>query len=403
MDRTEEQQAVIDKKDYIDIMAFFRAFFRYTRRYRVFALALIIFMTISVTGAMALLSKKLVKNSYVSKGSFTLGLLLSDSLEYNYDLNSTGWNRSSILGVANNSIVSLMRSDYMLRIIREELGLEPEDELNAEISTSVTNMTNLITISVTSDSGENAEAVRDAIFSCFEDAIFPIMGYVELNISNLDTEEVPSSLGFLTHPVVWIVIGVFLGAFMYLGLLFAYALFFSDLETPEDVSDITDMPCLAQIPVNKRKKADYKKAVVRMRRRISEETEKRNAKVLLLTGINNKKAQSEIARLLESELRGQGKNIVLTNFDEDPESLTEESVRNALDALLKEAELVLIDGPLCGSTAAPVILADCSDAVLYRIEQGNARPQKVKDMLQSLQFARAEAIGYVLDRCNYIK
>ena len=94
---------------------------------------------------------------------------------------------------------------------------------------------------------------------------------------------------------------------------------------------------------------------------------------------------------------------MLTNFDEDPESLTEETVQNTLDTLLKEAELVLIDGPLCGRSAAPVILADCSDAVLYRIEQGNARPQKVKDMLQSLQFARAEAIGYVLDHCSYIK
>ena len=42
MNRTDEQQAVVDKKDYIDIMAFLRAFLRSTRRYLPFALALII-------------------------------------------------------------------------------------------------------------------------------------------------------------------------------------------------------------------------------------------------------------------------------------------------------------------------------------------------------------------------
>ena len=50
MDRAEEQQTAVDKKDYIDIMAFLRAFFRYARRYMVFALALIIFMTVCVSG-----------------------------------------------------------------------------------------------------------------------------------------------------------------------------------------------------------------------------------------------------------------------------------------------------------------------------------------------------------------
>lgn len=403
MDRTEEQQAAIDKKDYIDIMAFLRAFFRYTRRYWVFALALNIFMTACVTGGMLVVSKKLLKNTYTATGSFTIGLLLSDSLEYNYVLSGLGWNKVSILGVATNSTVSLMGSDYMEQIIREKLGIDPDDELNGEISTQVQNLTNLVTISVTSDSKEDAESIRDTIFECFEDAIFPIMGYIELNINNMATEENESSYGFLENPIVWVAIGVILGTFMYLGLLFAYALFFSNLETPEDVSDITPIPCLVQLPVRKKKSNDYKRALVHLRRRVAEETGKRGAKILLITGVNNKKAQSAIAQLLESELREQGMNVVLTNFDDDVESLTAESVQKTLDELLKEAEFVLIDGPLCGSSAAPLILADRSDAVMFRIEQGNARPQTVKDMLQSLRYARAESIGYVLDRCDYIK
>ena len=403
MDRAEEQQTAVDKKDYIDIMAFLRAFFRYARRYMVFALALIIFMTVCVSGGLAVLSKKLTKTTYVSSGTFTIGVLLSDSIEYNYVLSGLGWNKGSVLGVVTNATVRLMGSEYMNHCIKEELGLEPDEDLNGEISVAVTNSTNLISISVTSDSEEDAETIRDAIFACFEDAIFPITGYVELKINNMNTEEVLSSNGFLANPVVWILLGIVLGTFMYLGLLFVYALLWSNLETPEDVSEITQIPCLVQLPYKKRKKNDYKKSFVRMRRRISEEVEKRKIKVLLFTGINNRKVQSDIALELEAELREQGKKVVLTNFDEDVESLTAESVQKTLDSLHEDAELVLIDGPLCGRFAAPLILADCSDAVIYMIEQGNAPPRKVKDMLLSLQYARAEAIGYVLDNCSYIK
>ena len=403
MDRTDEQQALADKKDYIDIMAFLRAFFRYTRRYRAFALALIIFMTVCVTGAMLVLLKKIVKPTYVAKETFAIGILVSDSIEYNYVLNGLGWNRGATLSAVTNAMSGLMGSDYMNQYIRDELGLEPDDEMNGTISMNVTYATNLIRISVTSDSKEDAEAIREAIFSCFQESFFPIMGYVELDVFNTDTEEVPSSYGFLASPAVWVALGIFLGAFMYLGLMFCLALLWSNLETPGDVAEITQIPCLAQLPVKKKKKNDYKKEFVRMRRRLAEELEKRDVKVLLLAGINNKKTQSDIALELQSEFRGQGKNVALTAFDENEESLTAEKVQKTLEELLREADIVLIDGPLYGRSAAQLILADCADAVIYMIEQGNAPPQRVKDMLQSLQYARAEAIGFVLNNCTFIQ
>ena len=197
MDRTDEQQAVVDKKDYIDIMAFLRAFLRSTRRYLPFALALIIFMTVCVTGGMAVLSKKIVKKTYVAKETFAIGVLLSDSIEYNYVLNGLGWNKGATLSAVTNALSGLMGSEYMNQRIREEMGLEPDDELNGTISTEVTYATNLIRISVTSDSKEDAEAIREAIFACFREAFFPVMGYVELDVINTETEEIPSSLGFL--------------------------------------------------------------------------------------------------------------------------------------------------------------------------------------------------------------
>ena len=403
MDRTDEQQAVIDKKDYIDIRAFLRACCRYTRRYLAFALALIIFMTVCVSGGMLVLSKKIVKTTYVAKETFAIGILVSDSIEYNYVLNGLGWNRGATLAAVTNAMSGLMGSDYMTQYIREELGLEPDEEMNGTISIDVTYSTNLIRISVTSDSKEDAEAIREAIFACFQKAFFPVMGYVELDVINTNTEEIPSSLGFLASPIVWAALGIFLGAFMYLGLLFCCALLMSNLETPNDAAEITKIPCLAQLPVKKKKKSEYKKAFVGMRRRLSEEIEKRNTGILLFTGINNKKVQSDIVLELQSELRGQGKNAVLKAFDENEESLTAESVQKTLKELLSEADIVLIDGPLYSTSAAQLILADCSDAVIYMIEQGNAPPQKIKDMLQSLQYARAEEIGYVLDNCTFIQ
>ena len=102
-------------------MAFLRAFFRYARRYLVFALALIIFMTVCVSGGLAVVSKKLAKTTYVSSGTFTIGVLLSDSIEYNYVLSGLGWNKGSVLGVVTNATVRLMGSEYMDHCIKEEL------------------------------------------------------------------------------------------------------------------------------------------------------------------------------------------------------------------------------------------------------------------------------------------
>ena len=402
MDRTDEQQAVVDKKDYIDIMAYVRAFFRSARRYLILGLALTLFMTVCVTGGMAVVSKKLVKSTYTANGSFTYGVQLSDSLDFNYLLSGSGINKSGILDAITNSTKNLLGSRYMTLRLKEELGMEPDDKLNGEISIDNTYLTNMMELHVTSDSKEDAEAIRDAFFACYQDALYPVMGNIELNINHLDTKENTSSFGFLANPAVWIALGIFLGTFMYLGLIFLFILFRSNLETPQDVSEILQIPCLGQLPVNKGKKNDYKKSFVTLRRRISEEAEKNNISVLLFTGINNRKVQSAVVLELESDLQKQGKKVVLTKFDEDEESLTPESVKKTLDELRKDAELVLIDGVLCGRTAAPLVLADCSDAVIYMIEQGNAPPQKVKDMYASLQYAQAEPMGFVLDNCNYI-
>ena len=95
-----------------------------------------------------------------------------------------------------------------------------------------------------------------------------------------------------------------------------------------------------------------------------------------------------------------GKKVIRTGLSPEENSLTEEKVRYSLNHHLQDADLVLIDGPSCGQSANALILADCADAVVMVIREGQSRPDEVKEMFQSLQYAGARPLGYVLTFCS---
>ena len=80
--------------------------------------------------------------------------------------------------------------------------------------------------------------------------------------------------------------------------------------------------------------------------------------------------------------------------------MTEEKVRNSLNQYLEEADLILIDGPSCDQSADALILADCADAMIMVIREGQSQPDEIKEMFQSLQYANARPLGYVFNICS---
>ena len=409
-----EQRTPADEADYIEIPAFIRSFLRYARRYILLALPLIICMT----ACLAILSRPYAKKKYVAGGTAMIGVRLSDSVSFDYTLSGLTWERQSTLAQMDYVLNALMDSGYIDQFVRESMGKKRNEELNGEIYLDAAYPTNLVDIYVVSESPEDAETIRDAVFACLPDAVFPAVGFIEMDIQEMYAREESSPRAFLTSPKVWAAGGAALGIIGYLGLVFLYALRRRDVETPRDLRRITELPCLGRLPALKKRMSprkgggteelndsrvvteEYRRAFDRFRRAVAEEIRQRQIRVLLLTGSGRRNGQSAIAAELEKAWSGMGKKVILADLASEEGPLTEEAVRSALDQCPEEADLILIDGPPCGRSADPLVLADCADAMIMVIREGRSQPEELREMFRSLQYANARPLGYVLNICS---
>ena len=409
-----EKKKLSAETDYIDIPAFIRSFLRYARKYMIIALPLIICMTVFL----AMFSKPYAQKKYIAGGTAMIGVRLSNSVSFDYTLTGLSWERQSTLAQMDNVLNALMESGYIHQFVRDFMGEKRNEELDGQIFINAAYPTNLVDISVVSESPENAEAIRDAVFSCLPDAVFPAVGFIELDIQELYTRVESSSRAFLTSPKVWAAGGAALGIFGYLGLVFLYTLRRRDVETPNDLCKLTDLPCLGRLPALKKKvrlrnrddmtelndshvvTEEYRRAFELFRRNAAEEIRQHKSRVILLTGNGHRKGQSTIACELEKAWRKMGKKVILTDLTFIGSPLTEEKVRSSLDQCVDRADLILIDGPPCDQTSDSLVLADCADAMIMVIREGRSQPDELKEMFQSMQYANAKSFGYVLNICS---
>ena len=405
---------LMDEIDYLDIPAFIRSFLRYARKYILFAVPLIICMSI----CLAMLSKPYAKKNYVAGVTAMIGVRLSNSVSFDYTLSGLTWERQSTLAQMDYVLTELVESGYINQFVRNSMGIKRNEELNGQIYINTAYPTNLLDISVVSETPEDAEAIRDAVISCLPDAVFPAVGFIEMDIEELYNREESSSRAFLTSHKVWVAGGAALGIIIYLGLVFLYTLRRRDVETPKDLRKLTDLPCLGRLPalkkrLSRRKRAsteglndslvvteEYQRAFNRFRKTAAEEIRQCQSRVILLTGSGQRKGQSTIAAELGKAWSKMGKKVILTDFTLTEGPLTEEKVRSSLVQGAEEADLILIDGPSCDQSADSLVLADCADAVIVVIREGHSQPDELREMFQSLQYTNARTLGYVLNICS---
>ena len=414
MKNKDQKRILTDETDYIDIPAFIRSMMRYIRKYMLLVVPLIICMSV----CLAVLTKSYTKKKYVAGGTSTIGIRLSGSLSFDYTLPRLSWERQSTLVQMNYVLNALMESGHITQCVKDSMGIKKDEELNGQIYISVTYATNLVDIFVVSDSPEDAEAIRDAVFTSLPDAVFPAMGFIEMNIQEMYTREESSSKAFLASPIVWIAGGAALGIIGYLGLIFLYTLRRRDVETPKDLQKLTDLPCIGRLPAIKKRTCfsknskteeennaravtkEYQRAFDHFRRNVAEEIRQRQIRVILLTGIGHKRGQSTIAAELQKAWQAMGKKAFRMDLTAEEGPMTEEKVRSALKQYPEDADLILIDGPNCDQTADALILADCVDAVIMVIREGQSQPDEIREMFQSLQYTSASPLGYVLNLCS---
>ena len=395
-----DQQALIDKNDYIDLPAFFRAILRNALRHWILVIPLILCMT----AGMVLFSKVAVKKTYTAGATFLVGIQLSDTVSYSYTVSEDASFRQYILPMITAVFQGAAQSEYMDDLLREDLNLDRRDEINGEIRIDIPYGTNMIGIRVTSDEEEDAVAIRDAVFSHLPALVNSTLGFVELDVKEWYCEEDRLSREFLTYPAVWIIGGLFLGIGGYLGLIFLYCFIRRDVETEADMQRVTGLRCLGRIAVPKKRKQKEESARTdeeafgEFRRRLLEEIRSKGIRTLLFTGGHTKKGQSCILSRLEADWSSQGKKVLVADLQAEEDPGNEETLRRRIEGALAKADLVLLDGSSFGGSSEALVQADLADAMVLVVKEGEIQVKEMEDMLQALQFVNAVPIGYVFSR-----
>lgn len=402
MERNEIDKKQVNEADYIDLFVFIRAFLRLVRKY----LLLFCPLCICLTAVISVLSRTIVKEQHVAEVSFVIGVKLQDDFSYNYTLMDV---RENYISQMSDAFQSVVTSEYMQDLLKDELG----GYIPGEITGQSTNGTNMAGIYVVSDSIENAVQLRDAVIKCLPKALFSTIGDIELKI--LGTSERTEVLhGELASPLIWVGGGVIGGVFIYLGIIFMLALWHHDIETPEDMTKITDLPCLGNLPRSgKRSKKNlsdsnlspdindaYNRSFAEFRRQLSDVLEEQQVKTLLFTGAYRKRGQAKILDKLVQDWTGQGRKVRLINLDFSKVSKTTVQIQDELTQqireTLKEADLVIIDGPDYKQTIELLSAADCTDGLVYIVKAGYEQVKSAEEAFCTLGFTRAKFLGYVI-------
>ena len=123
-------------------------------------------------------------------------------------------------------------------------------------------------------------------------------------------------------------------------------------------------------------------------------------KTLLFTGGYLKRGQTELINILNLDWVSRGKRVRCINIDLSKEQKTVVQIQieltQRIEEALKEADLIMIDGPDYKHTVELLTMADCVDASLYMVKAGYDQMENTKEAIDTLGFAQAKLIGYVI-------
>jgi len=402
MERNETEKKQINEADYIDITVFIRAFLRLARKY--FLLVCPFF--ICLTAVISFLSRAMVKEQHVAEVSFVIGVKLLDDFSYNYTLTDI---REDYISQMSDAFQSVISSEYMQDLLYEELGTY----IPAEINWQSTYGTNMAGIYVVSDSIENAVQLRDAVITCLPTALFSTIGDIELKVLGT-SEQTEVSHGELASPIIWVGAGAIGSIFAYLGIIFFITLWRHDIETSEDMTKITDLPCLGNLPKTGKRTSKiqsnsplspdtnnaYNRSFSEFRIRMEEVLEEQQVKSLLFTGGYKKRGQKKILEKLVQDWTSQGRKFqhIDMTFSKVPQTTVQiqEELNQQIEEALKEADLVIINGLDYDRTVELLSAADCVDGIVYIVKAGYDQMENTKEALSTLGFTQAKFLGYMI-------
>ena len=290
----------------------------------------------------------------------------------------------------------LLDSDLLLERVKADLGTEV---LNGTPSAQVIENSNLFTLSVTSRDAQAAYDILQALIHNYPAVAEYVIGKTQLNM--IAYPEFPSTPYNSTQHLKYAGVGAMIGFILGMGIVVLHAMLRNTVRKEADITEKLHSVCLGTVPLvvtrAARKNADlsihnnkvgtpFKESVRGLALQTARALEDRQ--VLLITATAEDEGATTVARTLTEAFLEQGKQVCLL----EGEDLTPTQIRQAR----QQANVVVIDAPVCQKLSKLTPIAEQADAILYVIRQDYSKLPRIMNCFEDLNHLDARLIGCVL-------
>ena len=301
----------------IDLLPFLGDLMREIRRYGILLLA----VTLLFGGVFYYLGGRKKTTRYTAYSTFTAEPAQSVVYPINNQKNLT----TALVG---KMLPSMLSSDAMTAIVKEDMGYGTSDRLPAQISASVVTNTNLIKLSASAAEPQLAYDVLQSVLR--SSAIVTDAAIGSLRITVVDESGVPEGRGVSTgNGKKAAVAGLLLGLIVGLAALVCKLVFRDTILTEDEISWKLKAKSLGQLPwiAAKKRAGDlitietddvpqkFKESVRAIRCRVEEAAQESGAKTFLVTSAVDAEGKTTAAVNLALALAGRGHRVALVDGD----------------------------------------------------------------------------------------
>ena len=251
----------------------------------------------------------------------------------NSGVNNNAYSNLQAASTTAENFSHLVNSSTMQRIVARDMGL---DDFQGTASADYLDNSNLIKISVRSDSPELSFRQMAAILDNYPEVAKDFLG--NINITLISRPMVPRMPDAPFRPVKWIVLIMALAFLLTVILLSVLSTSRDTIRISDDVENKLDTKLLGTVPYEDKNKSlkrklrrkkqkasilitdpvvsfEYVEAIKKLASRVSIRMEDRKGKVILLTSLLENEGKSTVAANLALALSEEGKKVLLVDAD----------------------------------------------------------------------------------------
>lgn len=261
---------------------------------------------------------------YQSTASFTVmtGTTEGDSGEnYNFYYNT------ATAGQLAATFPYILSSDLLTEAMKADMGV---DYINGTISAQVVSDSNLITMTSTSTSPEDAQKILESAIRVYPDVSRFVIGDTKFNMIDVpNLPEEPSNRPNYTSQVKK---GALIGGAAGILVIAVYAFLKKTVQKPEELKRVMSLACIGNVPAvkfkargkkyekelsigNARIPQGYKETVLNLELKLERELEAGEGRVMMVTSTVAGEGKSTLAANLARAAASHGKQVLLVDAD----------------------------------------------------------------------------------------